>query len=99
MKTGACMTAPPSAVTRIVVRCRAGWIARLPTAILAALRVTFIYGEAQRWCPPRARPLPPAARAYKPEWHSATASAGRMPHLEVAHELEAVGRSVDREGG
>jgi hypothetical protein len=49
------MTALSLSSTRIVVRRRrAGWIARLPVGIVAALRATLIYGEAQRWCPPPA---------------------------------------------
>jgi hypothetical protein len=37
-----------------VGRRRAGWIARLPGSLVAAMRATFIYGEAQRLCPPPA---------------------------------------------
>jgi hypothetical protein len=31
---------------------RAGWLARLPGGIVAALRVALIYGETERLCPP-----------------------------------------------
>jgi hypothetical protein len=37
-----------------VRRRRAGWIARVPGALVTALRATLIYGEAERLCPPPA---------------------------------------------
>jgi hypothetical protein len=43
-------------------RRRAGWIARVPAATFLALRATFLYGEAQRWCPPP-QALPPGPRS------------------------------------
>jgi hypothetical protein len=33
-----------------------GWVTRVPGGILAALRATLIYGEAERLCPPPRTP-------------------------------------------
>jgi hypothetical protein len=47
------MTALELSSARIAVRPRrGGWIARAPGGIVAALRATLIYGEAQRFSPP-----------------------------------------------
>jgi hypothetical protein len=49
------MTALSFPDARVAVRRRpAGWVARLPGGIVAALRVTLIYGEAARVGPPPA---------------------------------------------
>jgi hypothetical protein len=44
----------PVASRRRPARPSDGWVGRLPGGILAALRVTLIYGEADRLSPPPA---------------------------------------------